>query len=653
MVALNVLSAMRAVYLLRFVSYCIAFAFLPGQVAAQVMPVVPSSFASEHLIYLTKRATYTIDIIKNDISVIADHYEEEYYLTAQGAKYSGTSLYYSSFTNLLSYSAYTLLPDGKKVYNPLTLENLPSRDIESPGVFYNDLKAKSVDFPQVNKGSITVLSYKEQELDPHLLTPFFFASGVPVLKSEIIIRVNTAIDFDYQLMNVNNPSITKTVKGKYIEYRIALENLEGIDSDEGAPSMRYSAPQLLFMIKSFQNKSGKVQYAGTQENLYNWLYTFIKDLPSKKGAEVKRITDSIVGDISDPELKSKAIFYWVQDNVRYIAFEDGYEGFIPRASETVIQRRYGDCKDMANLLVDMHQQAGVQAYHVWIGSRDLPYKVSTVPNSCNFNHMIAVVQLDNQYHFLDATGKYQPWAIPTDMIQGKEGLIAKGVNAFDIQVVPTMPATFSLQSDTLSFTYVNGVLKGKGSSTLNGYGAIDMAHKLNRYNKQDYEDFIKRSVSVGNNKCKVPSYQVLKAEDRDSPTTLLYTLELPDYARNLENELYVNMHFQKHYNANTIDTAFRKVPVENDHKYRIEDVSKFEIPAGYELTFLPANKNFSKGDYSFTSEYSYDTKTRTVILKRSYTMDTLIMTTDSFVTWNEMIKALGTTYKENVTLVKK
>jgi hypothetical protein len=30
--------------------------------------------------------------------------------------------------------------------------------------------------------------------------------------------------------------------------------------------------------------------------------------------------------------KVKAIFYWVQNNIRYIAFEDGIAGFLPDKS---------------------------------------------------------------------------------------------------------------------------------------------------------------------------------------------------------------------------------------------------------------------------------------------------------------------------------
>ena len=45
--------------------------------------------------------------------------------------------------------------------------------------------------------------------------------------------------------------------------------------------------------------------------------------------------------------KAKAIFKWVQDNINYVAFGDGYGGFIPEGASATCDTRYGDCKAMS------------------------------------------------------------------------------------------------------------------------------------------------------------------------------------------------------------------------------------------------------------------------------------------------------------------
>ena len=59
----------------------------------------------------------------------------------------------------------------------------------------------------------------------------------------------------------------------------------------------------------------------------------MKDDPNVYIAKVKELTATAKTD----EEKIKNIYYWVQDNIRYIAFEDGIAGFKPDDSQNVFQ----------------------------------------------------------------------------------------------------------------------------------------------------------------------------------------------------------------------------------------------------------------------------------------------------------------------------
>jgi hypothetical protein len=47
----------------------------------------------------------------------------------------------------------------------------------------------------------------------------------------------------------------------------------------------------------------------------------------------------------------------VQDNIRYIAFEDGIMGFKPDAAQNVFNKNMGIAREKANLLKEMLKQA--------------------------------------------------------------------------------------------------------------------------------------------------------------------------------------------------------------------------------------------------------------------------------------------------------
>src|SRR5690606_20483038 len=136
--------------------------------------------------------------------------------------------------------------------------------------------------------------------------------------------------------------------------------------------------------------------------------------------------------------KIKAIYYWVQDNIRYVAFEDGLAGFIPDNCQNVYQKLYGDCKGSANLLKEMLILAGFDARLVWIGTRDIIPLSASIPSIATSNHMIAAVEHNGDWLYLDGTTSFQPIGEYQDQIQGQETMIeGVGKDDFILSKVPS------------------------------------------------------------------------------------------------------------------------------------------------------------------------------------------------------------------------
>ena len=95
----------------------------------------------------------------------------------------------------------------------------------------------------------------------------------------------------------------------------------------------------------------------------------------------------------------------MQDNIRYIAYEDGYSGYIAAGAQDVLAKKFGDCKGMANLLTEMLKLAGYDSHFTWIGTRQLPYPQS-MPALCVNNHAICTLNFSGKTYFLDATENY-------------------------------------------------------------------------------------------------------------------------------------------------------------------------------------------------------------------------------------------------------
>lgn len=83
--------------------------------------------------------------------------------------------------------------------------------------------------------------------------------------------------------------------------------------------------------------------------------------------------------------KVQAVFEFVS-SLRYVAIESGIQGFRPRTPVTVLQNRFGDCKDKANLLIALLRELKIPAQFVLI-NRGSSTEVA-LPG-WQFNHAIA------------------------------------------------------------------------------------------------------------------------------------------------------------------------------------------------------------------------------------------------------------------------
>jgi hypothetical protein len=112
-----------------------------------------------------------------------------------------------------------------------------------------------------------------------------------------------------------------------------------------------------------------------------------------------------------PSEQVVAALRWVQSELRYVSLSMGENSHRPHPPDEVLQRRYGDCKDKALLLVHLLRRLGleVQPALVRLNGGDWPQRA--LPSPLVFDHAVAVAWLDGQPHVLDGTLGEQPSAL--------------------------------------------------------------------------------------------------------------------------------------------------------------------------------------------------------------------------------------------------
>ncbi|OEJ99699.1 transglutaminase-like domain-containing protein [Roseivirga misakiensis] len=611
-----------------------------------------ASYPDETVVITKRYQNYDIKIVGDSLKINVSHTEEMAFLGDQVGPYAKDQIYTSSFYTAENIKAATLTP-GRRKWERNAVEDFRTVADDDNSVFYDDSEYITFTYPGVKKNTKSLLTYDAKINDPHFLGSDYFASYIPIIDVKYTFTVDEGVKLKHYFFNIDSSEVsqttTKSPEGRNI-YTFQLKNVPKVNFEPSSLAFNYRASHMSSLIESYVDTNGKtVEVLGDTDDLYRWYWTFIEGLKEENGEEVKRILADILSPNDDELTKVKKVFYWVQKNIKYIAFEDGMRGFVPHNGDYVCTKRYGDCKDMASIIVNMLYHAGIDAHYTWIGTRDLPYKYTELPTASVDNHMIATYINGNDYYYLDATGQYQPFGLPTSMIQGKEALIAIDKDNYEIKTVPIIEKENNTHEDTFSYKIENGKVVGSGELSLKGYAKVFNTYRLINSTKKSTDEYLNRALNRGNNKFFIDDYEISGLNDFDTPIKVNYEFRVEDYYREINDAIYFNMNLDKAFSNATIEKN-RENAFEGEYKYINKSTSTLEIPEGYQVSRMPKDYELKGKNFGFTMAYSQNKNT--ISLKRDFYVDYLMMGPKEFEDWNDAIQKFTKETKQIVILKK-
>ena len=623
-----------------------------GQAFSDTYTTLKSKFPEEQAVYNKYYEDVDISIVDDSLVVKSRHYKEMVHMGSMSHIYARENIYSSLFYQVGDIQASTLIPH-KRRYKKLKVTEMKETFDKNSQVFYDDTRVITFMYPAIEPGVHTVLEYEETIKDPRFAGSFFFSNNARIVHGRYTLTMDEGVEVALKLLHDNDKrvKISKEKVGSRIKYVYEIFDSERIKSESNTPGIKYYTTHLNLIIRSFTNSKGaQIKVLDSPDDLFAWYRTFIEGLRHYPGENVKSVVEELVKGTDSEQEKVKRIFYWVQENIKYIAFEDGMRGLIPHNGAYVCEKRFGDCKDMASILVNMMQQAGIEAYFTWIGTRDIPYDYSEMPSPLVDNHMIATYINGGQYYFLDATAQYSPFEFPSSMIQGKQALVALNEQEYQIVRVPEVPKEKTVVFDSSFFRLEKGMVKGAGQSSISGFAKVFNAYRLNRRDEKETQKYLSKLLSRGSNKFFLGSYQIENLQDLDKPLGIGYTFSVSDYYREIGDEIYFNLNMDKPFHGDFIDKE-RTLPIENEFKYTNRQVSVVEIPDGYQLQYLPKNDSFSNEVFGYSIKYRPEKGK--ITLEKELFVNYLLLQPQEFACWNEGIKKLGEAYSETIILEKK
>jgi hypothetical protein len=648
----HLLCCTSALYLLFTTTLCITVQITIAQSYSPDLMLAKNyakRYKDDDVMLQTASEVYTFDKGKNalgDKVVTIEENSEYEYMALK--KYTSTihPEFYNKFIELKSFKR--AIYYGVR-YSPVERGGY-DRSVTGDDIFFDDSRVQYFNLRFTDVGDAQRVTVKKLYGDGKYLTRLFFHSEYPTQEHSIEFKVPEWLTVDFKKINFEGFTIDlkETKKAGYTNYVFTAKDLPSFKKEYRSIGMATTQPHIVVQIKSFESKGEILQGFDKVDDVYNWnnrLYLMAGNEKDKLKETVTKITAGKTKDVD----KIKAIYYWVQDNIRYIAYEDGYSGYIPASVQEVLSKKYGDCKGMANLLTEMMKLAGYDAHFSWIGTRALPYS-QQLPALCVNNHAISTLFFDNKTYFLDGTENYVPLGDNAFRIQGKEVLIAHG-NKFKIIAVPTTTADDNKLLTKADFVLDNDVLKGKVKVLLTGNQRTDFHQTYQELPTTGQQEYLNDFLEFGNDNLVATNIKTSDLKNREPQVTIEGDIDLSNSVNTISGDNYVSVDFFPKSLERFIPDEKRVGGYDLDEVIKFEDEISLTVPATKQFIDKPENLEIKKDGYEFKGEYVVAGNKLT--LKKTLAIKNSIIKKSEFEQWKTFIESIKEFSKYLITITKK
>lgn len=348
-------------------------------------------------------------------------------------------------------------------------------------LMYNGIISARIDLRDTRVGDIIEYSYSVKGRNP-LLEDFFkyeFYLEYSIDVSKLFVKV---ISQNQMVLQKYNEAVDPeyNFSSNHHEYKWIKEDVEALYLNS------YSYPDWIDPYKRISLTNEK-----TWEDITNWAIPLYK-LDSNEEQKLKNKASEFLS-FSAEESNIISIIRFVQDEIRYLGFEQGINGFKPHKPSSVLDQRFGDCKDKSLLLVTLLEYCGVEAFPV-LTHLSQGYALSEgAPSPLSFDHCIVGFNYNGNRHYVDPTisnqggdlfNAYGPeyfYGLPLD----------QNVNSLDpiknnIVTIENISETFDLDSINGSAIFkVKSTFTGRRANELRSYFASNDENRI----KEDYKNF--------------------------------------------------------------------------------------------------------------------------------------------------------------------
>jgi transglutaminase-like putative cysteine protease/heme exporter protein D len=521
--------------------------------------------------------------------------EEKYYhyaykiLSSEGVQQmSDISIDFDPSYQRLTIHSITIYRENKRLDKLESTEIKTVQREESMDRFlYDGRKTAYFNLKDIRSGDIVEYEYTIEGFNPvfkdHFSEYMYVEFSFPYQK--LFQRVILPKDKEFKITYGNGEIEPYKVSDEPKEYSWVLENVDALLLDDNSPG--WYDPYRHVTITNFKNWGEVNTWASEQFNFS------ISELSLKR---------NLPAELFEGDLKSqitKAIRF-VQDEVRYLGFENGINSHKPHSPLKVLDQRFGDCKDKSLLLSSIIKLQGAEASPVLVNTvlRD---KIKNEPATSGiFDHCIVQVKYNGNEFYVDPTIGNQGGDIESIYFPRYGAGLVLNEATTDLTLIETIGISETIEEQFFEFDKVGESARLHVKTTYSGYEADWMRSELS---SKRMEETQKSYLSFyGNLYPDIEVSDTLKIVDNRDHNILIveenYTI--PSFWKtsvDVENQLYCELYpqsIERFLNVNKLTK--RKAP------YRLS----FPLSYKHFITIkLPEEWTVENDDLKIESDYYF------------------------------------------------
>lgn len=518
----------------------------------------------------------------------------------------------------------------------------------------DNVRVKKIALPNVREGSIIELSYT-------ISTPYFFnmrkwmfQEKIPVLYSKLTYKAIPYYEYTYIMKGASKLDESKSevlsneirfgqLLYKEVKFDFGMKNLSAFKDEEFITSEQDYMISLNFQLSKLYYPRG-----GNKEIMTTWPAMCEDFLKSDDFGKYIRNTEKEAKKILPTlDIVNKPAKDQVEIITEYVKSQFNWNGSYGKYANVnlseFMKQKTGNVGNINLFLIGLLNAANIEAYPVVLSTRKNGAISKGHPFQQFFNYVIALVKVDGNTYYIDATEPLLYYNNLPERCMNVEGLIVKPkVEEWTIvrqrNISVTQRDLYLKPIPEEQKTEVKAQFIGSGLSAYN-FRTIHLGNddNLSKYLKE------KNNIEVNDN-LNIPANDKL-----NKPFTFSFTFETP--LEGSPDKLFIHPFCNLSIKDNPFKQNSRSTLI--DLVYIRGDIYKstIEIPEGYEVEYCP--EPYISEDELININYSLIKDEKRILIDASYYLKKSIYNPDDYISLKMSFADIIKRFSEMIVLVKK